>query len=86
MGKNLTVKELKQIENDVLRVLGAATTDEYAKNILNHYDETAEETIMDSIINDVLVSSDWEKNGYYSYDDIRLAIGREIMNSIGIDY
>lgn len=84
--KKMTVKELKQIERDILRVLGAATTDEYANNILNHYDETAEETIMDAIISDVMETSDWEKTGYYNYDDIRLAIGRELMNSIGVDY
>lgn len=86
MSKNLTVKELKQMERDILRVLGAATTDEYAKNILNHYDETAEETIMDAIINDVITTSSWEKDRYYNYNDISLAIGRELMNSIGVDY
>lgn len=83
--KNMTARELKQIKNDILRIFEASITDEYAKKILNDYDEITEETFMDSVINNVMETSDWEKTRYYNYDDIRLAIGRELIARIGID-
>lgn len=40
---------------------------------------------MEDIIQNVLETSAWEDEGYYNEDDIRLAIGRELMARLRIE-
>ena len=61
-------------------------SDDYVNRILNHYDETSKETFIDSVVRDVLETSAWEDEGYFTEDDVKLAIGRELMTRMGIDY
>ena len=78
--------ERKQIEYEVAQIMKSATSDEYGRYILEQEDEVTENTLMEDIIQNVLETSAWEDEGYYNEDDIRLAIGRELIARLGIDY
>ena len=43
------------------------------------------ETVMEAVMDDIKTSSDWEDNGHYNDDDVRLAIGRVMMKRLGIE-
>ena len=81
----MTVEERKQIEYEVTEIMRNATSSEYARYILEQEDEVTENTLMEDIIQNVLDTSAWEDEGYYNEDDIRLAIGRELMARLGIE-
>ena len=83
--KAMTVEERKQIEYEVTEIMRSATSSEYARYILEQEDEATENTLMEDIIQNVLDTSAWEDEGYYNEDDIRLAIGRELMARLGIE-
>lgn len=83
--RTMTVEERKQIEYEVTEIMRSATSSEYARYILEQEDEVTENTLMEDIIQNVLDTSAWEDEGYYNEDDIRLAIGRELMAKLGID-
>ena len=78
--------ERKQIEYEVTKIMRSATSDDYTRYILEQEDVITENTLMEDIIQNVLETSAWEDEGYYNEDDIRLAIGRELMARLGIDY
>ena len=80
MGK----EEKKVIETEIRMVMQNAVSSDYARYILEH--KKKRRTFMDDVIDDVLCSSAWEDEGYYNDDDIRLAIGRVMMDRLGIDY
>lgn len=40
---------------------------------------------MEDVIKNVMETSAWDDEGYYNDDDIRLAIGRELMARLGIE-
>ena len=82
----MTAEERKQIEDEITRIMRSATSDDYARYILEDEDEVTKNTLMEDIIQNVLETSAWEDEGYYNEDDIRLAIGRELMTRLGIDY
>lgn len=84
--REMTVEERKQIEYEVAAIMESATSSEYAKYILEQEDGVTENTLMEDIIQNVLEASAWEDEEYYNEDDIRLAIGRELMARMGIDY
>lgn len=79
MGNN----ERKRIEYEVTEIMESAVSREYARHILELEDVTGN-TVMDDIIKNVLETSAWEEEGYYSYDDIRFAIGRILMARLGV--
>lgn len=81
----MTVEERKQIEYEVTEIMKSATSSEYARYILEQEDEVAENTLMEDIIQNVLDTSAWKDEGYYNKDDIRLAVGRELMDRLGIE-
>lgn len=83
--RTMTVEERKQIEYEVTEIMKSATSSEYARYILEQEDEVTENTMMEDIIQNVLDTSAWEDEGYYNDDDIRLAIGRELMARLGIE-
>ena len=83
--RTMTTEERKQIEYEVTEIMRSATSSEYARYILEQEDEVTENTLMEDIIQNVLDTSAWEDEGYYNEDDIRLAIGRELMARLGIE-
>ena len=80
----MTVEERKQIGYEVTEIMKSATSSEYARYILEQEDEVTENTMMEDIIQNILDTSAWEDEGYYNDDDIRLAIGRELMARLGV--
>lgn len=75
----------QQIEIEVKRIITKAVSDDYSSYILSQYDEISKKTFMDAVICDVIEASAWEEEGYYNEDDIRLAIGRELINRMKIN-
>ena len=86
MERIMNDKERKQIERLITKILANAVSDDYVKFILNQYDSCTENTMMEDIIENVLETSAWKDEGYYNEDDVRLAIGRELMARLGVDY
>ena len=82
--REMSKEELKLISYEITRITTMATSDEYARYILEHEDENGT-SLMEDIIQNVLETSAWEDEGYYNEYDIRLAIGRELMARLGID-
>ena len=82
--REMSKEELRQIICEITAIMTIATSDEYARQILEHEDENGTELI-NAIINNVLETSAWEDEGYYNEYDIRLAIGRELMARLDID-
>lgn len=79
-------EERMEIERLITKIFSDATTSDYARYMLESEDECTENTLMEDIIQNVLETSAWEDEGYYSEDDVRLAIGRELMARLGVDY
>ena len=65
---------------DVERILLCSVSQDYLRDILDSPISQTGETLYDKIREDVLYASAWIDEGYYSEDDIRLAIGRAILN------
>lgn len=72
--------ERKQIEWLITWVMEKAVGSDYARCILEH------NAFMNDVINDVMECSAWNDEGYYNEDDVRLAIGRVLINRLGIEY
>ena len=85
MRREMNNNERKEIKRLITGIFSAAVTDDYAKYMLKSEDECTENTMMEDIIEHVLTTSAWEDEGYYSEDDIRLAIGRELMARLGVE-
>lgn len=86
MKRIMTKRERKEIEQLIYQIFSTAVTDDYARYMLEDYDECTENTLIEDIIRHVLETSAWEEDGYYNKDDVRLAIGRELMDRLGVDY
>ena len=86
MSRIMSKEERKTIEVLIAKILSDAVSDDYARYILETEDGCTENTMMEDVIENVLAASAWEDEGYYNEDDIRLAIGRELMCRLGVDY
>lgn len=86
MKRKMTKAERKEIEQLVYQIFSKSVTSDYARYMLESEDECTENTLMEDIIQNVLETSAWEDEGYYNDDDVRLAIGRELMARLGVDY
>lgn len=84
--RKMNNEERKQIELEIYKVVRLAVGNEYARDILEHENEETENTFMEDVIENVLETSSWEDDGYYNEDDIRLAIGRILIDRLGINY
>lgn len=82
--RKMNKEEKKFIEAEIRMVMQKAVSSDYARYILEHKKNRS--TFVDDVIDDVLSSSAWEDEGFYNDDDIRLAIGRVLMDRLGIDY
>lgn len=84
--RKMNKKDKKIIENEIRMIMKNAVSSEYARYILEHENEETASTFMEDVIEDVMCSSAWDDEGYYNDDDIKLAIGRVLINRLGIDY
>ena len=82
--REMSKEEFKLISYEITGIMTIATSDEYARYILEHEDENGT-SLMEDVIQNVLETSAWEDEGYYNEYDIRLAIGRELMVRLGIE-
>lgn len=83
--KDVNESASKTIKVLAKRLMLDSISSDYVDRILNHYDETSEETFIDAVVRDVLETSAWEDEGYFNGDDVRLAIGRELVARLGIE-
>ncbi len=83
--EKMSKEERKQIESKVYEIMKNAVSSDYVRYILEHEDDELRDTLMNNIIQNVLNTSAWYDEGYYNDDDIRLAIGRELMARLGIE-
>ena len=83
--RKVNKEEKKIIENKIRMIIQSAVSSEYARYILEHENEETENTFMDDVIEDVMCASAWDEEGYYNNDDIRLSIGRVLIDRLGID-
>ena len=89
--RKMNKEDRKIMENEIRIILMGAISSEYVRYILEYAeeDENGEqigETFIDDVIEDVICSSAWDDEGYYNEDDIRLSIGRVLIDRLGIDY
>ncbi len=84
--RKMKKEEKKLIEIEITQVMRNAVGSDYARYILEDKGEDGESTIMEDVIDDVMCASAWEDEGFYNDDDIRLAIGRVLMDRLGIYY
>lgn len=73
----------KEIEILINKIMVSAVSSDYANYILEHTKKR--KTFMNDVIEDVMCTSAWEEEGYYNDDDIRLAIGRVLMERLKIE-
>ena len=88
--RQMTKEERTVIEAEVRMILQFSVSSEYVRYILEEKDNDYEDeyighTFMDDVIEDVMCASAWDDEGYYNEDDIRLAIGRTLMDRLGIE-
>ncbi|MCT7397753.1 hypothetical protein N5B56_01460 [Eubacterium sp. LFL-14] len=81
--RKITEEQRKGLENDIVNIMNRVISSEYINKILNQYDYTSDETLIDAVIKNVLETSADEE--YYNEDDIRLAIGRELVARLGAE-
>ena len=89
--RKMSKEDRKIIENEIRMTLTKAVGNDYVRYILRHVEEDEDgekvgRTFMEDVIDDVMCSSSWDEEGYYNDDDIRLSIGRVLMDRLGIDY
>lgn len=74
----------ENLRKDIAAILLTSVSADYADAILSQFDTVTEKTFIDAVVEDVTVSSDYDEQGYYNDDDIRLAIGRELVARLGV--
>lgn len=67
---------IRDIQADTQTLLSDAASDEYARPIMEH--------IYRDVADDVLECSAYKEEGEYNIDDVKLAIGRILMDKLGI--
>jgi len=77
--------KVRVAKNKIRMVMRNSVSDEYARYILEHKSAETESTFMDEVIEDVICSSAWDEEGCYNDDDIRLSIGRVLMERLGVE-
>lgn len=84
--RNMKTEEKNLIKAEIAQIMRSAVSSDYARYILEDKGKDGKSTIMEDVIDDVLEISAWEDEGFYNDDDIRLAIGRVLMDRLGIYY
>ena len=84
--RKMTKEEKKLIEIEIAQVMRNAVSSDYARYILEDKGVDDDRTFMEAVIDDVMYASSWADDGFYNDDDIRLAIGRVLMDRLDIYY
>lgn len=85
--RKMSKEDKKIIENEIRMIMQNAVSSDYVRYILEDKGEDGEEdSFIEAVIDDVMCASAWDEEGYYNDDDIRLAIGRVLMDRLGIYY
>jgi len=84
--RKMNKEEKKLIEVEITSMMQFAVGSDYARYILGDKGEDGENTFIEDVIEDVMCASAWGDEGFYSSDDVRLAIGRVLMDRMGIYY
>lgn len=84
--RKMKKEEKKMLEIEIMQIMRSAVGSDYARYILKDKGEDGESTIMEDVIDDVMCASAWDDEGEYNDDDIRLAIGRVLMDRLDICY
>lgn len=82
-NKNMEIKN--ELAREIQDMLCKSISDDYTNYILEHKDGWTNISIIDDIIANVLETSAYADEGYYNYDDIKLAIGRVLIQRLGIN-
>ena len=82
-NKNMEIKN--ELAREIQDMLCKSISDDYTNYILEHKDGWTYISIIDDIIANVLETSAYADEGYYYYDDIKLAIGRVLIQRLGIN-
>ena len=73
--------DYERLQDDVKLFLDVkfrnAISDEYRYDI--------RKAIFDDVVADVVETSDFRENGHWNEDDIKLAVGRVLMNKLGLE-
>ena len=85
MRKMTNIKK-RLIETEIEVMMRSVASSEYAEYILEHENEETKSTFMEDVIDDVMCASAWNEEEYYNINDIRLAIGRVLIDRLGIEY
>lgn len=83
--RNMNKEQRKEIEMLVYKIMADATSSDYARYILEHEDSWTGITVMQDVIENVMETSAWNDEGYYNEDDVRLAIGRILIERMEIE-
>ena len=83
--RKISKNERKELELEITEMMKKSIGNDYVRYILQHKSEETGNALMEDIVQNVLDASAWEDEGYYNDDDIRLAIGRELMAHLGIE-
>ena len=77
-------KERSAVSNTLRAQLRADVIDKLEKAVTPYYANIIPDIIIDEIVEDVEVSSDYATCGFWNDDDIPLAIGRVFLKGVGI--
>lgn len=83
--REMCAEDRKDIERKITDTMLHAVSSDYVRYILEEKDGWSGNTFMEDVIDDVMCSSAWDEEGYYNFDDIRLSIGRILMERLGIE-
>lgn len=70
----------RELLEDMVIVLRDSVGSDYAREI------ASDDEVFEFVMTDVENSSAWWDEGYYSLDDVRLALGRYFMHKLKIPY
>ena len=82
--REMTADERMDMQATILYHLSLAMDDDAAIRVADSVNKKGE-TVMEAIVDDIKTSSDWDNDGHYNDDDVRLAIGRVLMARIGVE-
>lgn len=82
--KEMTVAERKELERQIQEVLQKSVSSDYVRTMLETYSEPSSYSLLEDIADNVLETSGWYDEETYNEDDIRLSIGRVILERLGI--
>ena len=82
--QEMTIAERKELERQIQEVLQKSVSSDYVRTMLETYSEPSSYSLLEDIADNVLETSGWYDEETYNEDDIRLSIGRVILERLGI--